>query len=179
MTNNSQTIYLEEPTTVSSDDETTIIFTQNMNRIMMNHGPEKQPAQTEEHNEKEQNQEQLSTHDDPFTHIVKTKKNLPDSHAVWEYINLTRAYFTENWENAYLEHDATTIFIDWYDYQINMLAELKGDNEAKQQNRQLTVVTHYLQDQLQDPDTWGSSSFTVEPTWGKTKRDNLDEVLKQ
>jgi hypothetical protein len=104
MTNNSLTIYLEDLTTVGSDDETTIIFTQNMNRIMMGHDPEKQPAQTEEHNE--QNQEQLPTHNDPFTHIVKTMKSLPDSHAVWEYIDPTRAYFTENLENAYLEHDA-------------------------------------------------------------------------
>ncbi len=60
-----------------------------------------------------------------------------------------------------------------------MLAELKGDNEAKHKNCQLTVVTQYLQDQLQDPDTWGSSSSTVEPTWAKTKHDNLDEALKQ
>jgi hypothetical protein len=52
--------------------------------------------------------------------------SLPDSHEVWEYINPTRAYFTENWKSAYLEQEATTIFIDWYDYQINMLAELKA-----------------------------------------------------
>ena len=131
MTNNSQTIYLEEPNTVGSDDETTIIFTQNMNRIVIIPGPEKSPAQTEENNGDETNPTQLSANDDPFTHIVKTMHDLPDSHEVWEYINPTRAYFSENWTNAYLEHDATINFIDWYDYQINMLAELKGDNKAK------------------------------------------------
>jgi hypothetical protein len=44
-----------------------------------------------------------------------------------------------------------------------MLAELKGDNEAKRKSQQLTVMTQYYQDQLDDPNTWGSSSI-VEPT---------------
>jgi hypothetical protein len=44
-------------------------------------------------------------------------------------------------------------------------------------SHQLTVLTQYLQDQLQDPDAWSSSS-AVEPNWGKTKQDNLDEALK-
>ena len=178
MTNNSQTIYLEEPNTVGSDDETTIIFTQNMNRIMMDPGPEKPPVQAETNNGDENNPTQLSANDDPFTHIMQTMNSLPDSHEVWAYINPTRAYFSENWTNAYLEQDATINFIDWYDYQINMLAELKGDKKAKRENPQLTVMTQDYQDQLDDPNTWGSSS-TVEPTWGKTKQDNLDETLKQ
>ncbi len=36
VTNNSQLIYLEEPTATGSDDETTVMFTQNMNRILTN-----------------------------------------------------------------------------------------------------------------------------------------------
>jgi hypothetical protein len=179
MTNNGQTVYLEEPTTVGSDDETTIVFTQNMNRIMMGPGPANQHMHEKKNNDNEQDQEQLSTHNDPFAHIVKTMKSLPDSHAVWEYKDPTRAYFTENWEHAYLENDATRLFIDWYDYQLNMLEELKGDNETKHKNHQLTVVTQFPQDQLQDPDIWGSSSSAVEPTWGKTKHDNSDEALRQ
>jgi hypothetical protein len=35
MTNNSQSIFLEEPTKVGSNDEATIVLTQNMNKIML------------------------------------------------------------------------------------------------------------------------------------------------
>jgi hypothetical protein len=73
-------------------------------------------------------------------------KSLPDSHEFWEYIDPTRAsYYTKNREHAYLANAATTTFIDYYDdYQINMLAELNGDKEAKDKNHQLTVVHQYV-----------------------------------
>jgi hypothetical protein len=57
--------------------------------------------------------------------IIRTVTNLPDQHEVWEYIDPTRAYYTHNWTNDYLENDETRSFIDWYDYQLNVLAELK------------------------------------------------------
>jgi hypothetical protein len=56
-----------------------------------------------------------------------------------------------------------------------MLAESKGDKEAKGKNHQLTVVHQYTQ----GPEDWGSSSFVVEPTWGNTRHDNLEEALQQ
>jgi hypothetical protein len=80
MTNNSQTIYLEEPTTVGNDDETTIVFTQNMNRIMMEPGPAIQQTHEEDNNES-------------MVDIIKTMNNLPDHHEVWEYLDPTRAYY--------------------------------------------------------------------------------------
>jgi hypothetical protein len=87
MTNNSQAIYLKEPTSVSSDDKTTFVFTQNMNRIMMGTGPTSQRANNEENDIDEKDQDETTTNKDPFGQIVQTMKRLPDSHEVWEYID--------------------------------------------------------------------------------------------
>jgi hypothetical protein len=53
-------------------------------------------------------------------------ETLPNNHEVWEYVNPTRAFFTKDKSNTYLENDTLKHFIDWYDYQVYMVAELKG-----------------------------------------------------
>jgi hypothetical protein len=103
MTNNSQTIYLEEPTTVGSDDETTIVFTQNMNRIMMETGP------AIPHTHEEDNKESI-------VNIIRTMNNLPDHHEDREYLDPTITYYTQNWKRDYLNNDETRSFFDRYDY---------------------------------------------------------------
>jgi hypothetical protein len=80
MTNNSQTIYLEEPTSVGSDDETTIVFTENMNRIsfMMGPGPTSQRTNAKKNdNNNDKNQEQTTIHKDPFGQIVPDNEESP------------------------------------------------------------------------------------------------------
>jgi hypothetical protein len=162
MTNNSQTIYLEEPTTVGSDDETTIVFTQNMNRIMMETGPAIQHTHEEDNNES-------------IVDIIRTMNNLPDHHEVWEYLDPTRAYYTQNWKRDYLDNDETRSFIDWYDYQLNVLAELKGDKTSQWNSELLKWITN----QRKRQDNWGSSTVEFEPTWGNNKQRNEENDLKQ
>ncbi len=162
MTNNSLTIYLEEPTTVGSDDETTIVFTQNMNRIMMGTGPAKQNTHEDDNNES-------------IVDIIRKMNNLPDHHEVWEYIDPTRAYYTQNWTSDYLDNDETRSFIDWYDYQLNVLAELKGDKTSKCNSELLKWITN----QRQRQDNWGSSTVEFQPTWGNNRQSNEEKDLKQ
>jgi hypothetical protein len=147
---------------VGSDDETTIVFIQNMNRIMTDPDPANQ------HTREEKNIESM-------VDIIRTMTNLPEHYEVWEYIDPTRAYYTQNWTNDYLENEETQSFIDWYDYQLNVLAELKGD-KTSQCNSQLLK---WLTNQRKSQDNWGSSTVEIEPTWGNNKQSNEENDLKR
>ncbi len=80
MTNNSQKVYLNPPTD-EGDDETTIIFTSNMNRIV-------EPVNTNMGNNQETNNLTKI-----ITGIIKTMRQIPDNHYVWKYRNPTRTYY--------------------------------------------------------------------------------------
>ena len=77
VTNNSQLIYLEEPNATGDDDETTVMFTQNMNRILIN-----------EKTEKENNVNRSPS----ITQLITEMRNLPNDHPVWRYVNATEAH---------------------------------------------------------------------------------------
>ncbi len=99
-----------------------------------------------------------NTHEDDnnksMVYIIRTMHNLPDHHEVWEYIDPTRAYYTQNWTKDYLDNDETRSFIDWYDYQLNVLAELKGAKTSQCNSELLKWITN----QRKCQDNWGSST---------------------
>ncbi len=80
MTNNSQKVYLDPPSE-EGDDETTIIFTSNMNRIV-----EPDHTRMEEHN----GSENITN---IITGIIKTMRQVPDNHYIWKYSDPTRTYY--------------------------------------------------------------------------------------
>jgi hypothetical protein len=77
---------------------------------------------------------------------------------VWEYVNPTRTFFTKDKSNTYLEKETLTHFIDWYDYQVYMLAELKEN----QYNQGETNVFKLGQILTEESDFLGKSK--VQPT---------------
>jgi hypothetical protein len=83
MTNNSQKVYLDPPSE-EGDDETKIIFTSNMNRIV-----EPDNTRMEEHN----GSENITT---IITGIIKTMRQIPDNHYIWKYSDPTRTYYVQD-----------------------------------------------------------------------------------
>ena len=90
MTNNSQQVYLDPPSYLG-DDETTIVFTQNVTRIVENPIIQNEEIENENIESHEATEyEELSLRLSPtFFQIIKTMMNLPDDHFAWSYSNPT------------------------------------------------------------------------------------------
>ena len=128
VTNNSQLIYLEEPNATGDDDETTVMFTQNMNRILINEKTE---------------QEENVNRSPSITQLITEMRNLPDDHPVWRYMQPTDAYCYIYGINT-REVNGLEGFITWYDTQIHVMHEMQG-----------RIMEPDHDDDRQD---WGSSS---------------------
>jgi hypothetical protein len=91
-----QKVYQEEPHYLG-DDETTIVFTQNVTRIIEAKASENKEDDgeiiTNEYNETSEYEGlslELST---TFERMIKEMMNLPDNHDAWAYMNPTMFYF--------------------------------------------------------------------------------------
>ena len=95
VTNNMQKVYREEPHYLG-DDETTIVFTQNVTRIIPNIGTENGKEDNEivdAYNETRE-YEKLSKERAPiFERMIKEMMDLPDNHEAWSYMNPTMVHF--------------------------------------------------------------------------------------
>jgi hypothetical protein len=152
VTNNRQLIYLEEPTATGGNDEMTVMFTQNMNRILIN----------EETNENDH------VNDSPsITQLITEMTNLPDDYPVWQYMNPTDTY-------CHIHGIDTTAtnrldeFIKGYNTHIHVMNEMKA---------KIRKPHHDPDAQVDDHHDWGSLSN--EPiTWGQTIARDHEEKLK-
>jgi hypothetical protein len=174
MTNNSQHVYLDPPTD-EGDDETTIIFASNMNRVV-------EPAYTNmEENQGSNNLTNI------ITGIIKAMRQIPDNHYVWKYRNPTRTYYVmgldedQHGDNPFelllrpQTHKTLHQFIDWYEQQLMVAYELRQ-----------TIPPIHTQDLLESPviskDAHSSNSAlessSSEPiTWGNRQvRDHAEEL---
>jgi hypothetical protein len=121
LTNNSQKVYLDPPTQ-GGDDETTIIFTQNMNRIIEN-------PNGEEAIEKYENDEPTHNVRKVIQRLVTTMSTVPENHYVWNYLDPTRTHYINNDQDEDQlnteENRTLNNFIDWYDLLLMTIHELK------------------------------------------------------
>jgi hypothetical protein len=98
ITSNSQRIYLDEPTAESSDDETTVMFTQNMNRLLeRENGENDQNCSNEVQHEHNSNQSSLLS--STIMKLIKTMASLPDDHYVWDFPVPTGLNYYNEWDN--------------------------------------------------------------------------------
>jgi hypothetical protein len=97
VTNNMQKVYKEE-THYLGDDETTIVFTQNVTRIIEAKASENKKDDDEIIAEKNETNEYegISLELAPtFERMIKEMMNLPDNHDAWAYMNPTMFYFDD------------------------------------------------------------------------------------
>ncbi len=144
-------------------------------------------------NEHEQTrQQQETTQSITIYKIIHTIATLPNNHEVWEYVNPTKAFFTKDKSNTYLDKETLTHFIDWYDYQVYMLAELKenqynqGETNVFKLGQILTEESDFLGKSKVQPtpseeslDSRESSTAAPTPTWGRSKEENHEQRLQQ
>jgi hypothetical protein len=195
LTNNSQSIYLDLPSH-AVDDETTIMFTQNMNRIVLNQTPDEKKSGNNVNEHEQTTQQQETTHSvSVFKIIHHTMETLPNNHEVWEHVNPTRAFFTQDKSNTYLKNETLKHFTDWYDYQVYMVAELKGIQYGQEETtvsklgKILTEESEFLgKSKVRPPpqeghevslDSRESSNASLTPTWGRSKEENHEKRLQK
>ena len=91
ITNNMQKVYKEE-THYLGDDETTIVFTQNVTRILETKASENKEDDDEiiaENNETNEYEDMSLELAPTFARMMKEMMNLPDTHDAWSYMNPT------------------------------------------------------------------------------------------
>jgi hypothetical protein len=170
VTNNMQKVYLDE-THCLGDDETSIVFTQNTTRIIIN----KEGANNENNDEvidNDNNQtneyEKLSTELAPtFERIIKEMVNLPDNHEAWAYMNPTMFYFNERTSSQnLLESEAQYVkdFHNWLDGTLFINHEFKEKanmNQMQSSQGEQSIQTETIQENnfnLKPQEEQGSSS---------------------
>jgi hypothetical protein len=97
VTNNMQKVYKEEPHYLG-DDETTIVFTQNVTRIIEAKASENKEDDDEiiaENNETKEYEGMSLELAPTFARMIKEMVNLPDTHDAWAYMNPTMFYFDD------------------------------------------------------------------------------------
>jgi hypothetical protein len=176
VTNNSQKVYLDPPTN-EGDDETTIIFTSNMNRIV---------EPDDNRMAENQGSSNLTT---IITGIIKTMRQVPDDHYVWKYRDPTRTYYVlgldedqhgDNPLDLLLRphtHQALHQFLDWYERQLLVTYELR--QTITPTLPQVKPDSPVLPTEDEGSSTAIESSSSATLTWGHSHVRNHAEELKQ
>jgi hypothetical protein len=131
MTNNLQRVYLEE-TNCIGDDETTIVFTQNVTRIVETKAREDDEVYNEvtgNDNNEANEYESLSLQLAPtFFKTIREMMTLPVDHSVWYYMNPTIYHLDRHtYDNDLLERKDQHVrdFQNWLDGTLFVNQELK------------------------------------------------------
>ena len=124
-TNNMQKVYLENHHCLG-DDETTIVFTQNVTRIVANTIIEREEMGIAscEVNEYERLSLELAP---AFIKMIREMTNLPDNHFAWSYMNPTRYHLGNQtpYEDLIQEDQHKRDFEHWLDGILFLHQELK------------------------------------------------------
>jgi hypothetical protein len=189
-----QKVYLDEKHCLG-DDETTIIFTQNATRIVINpckNEKEHDDEATANENNEAHEYERLSLELAPtFEGMMKEMMALPDSHDAWAYMNPTMYHLGDQSTcNNLTEREAQHVkdFQNWLDGTLFVNHELTERTESPQkQSSQMDMVirTRTIEDNtftIRVPESQGSSSIEIPPspdiTWGERKSSDREESLR-
>jgi hypothetical protein len=172
LTNNSQQVYLEPPER-HGDDETTVMFTMNMNRMVVCK-PDKANEQNKGNDQDEDQLDPLSE-EEKFK-IVTTINKLPDNHNVWGFLNPTQTYFDneEGYDMELKTNEGIKDFTEWYDNQLQNMAEIKANKTLLEWDEDYLTTEPSKEETSYEE--WGSS--TEEPTWGRRKEEDHELALK-
>jgi 3',5'-cyclic AMP phosphodiesterase CpdA len=157
-----QKVYKEEPHYLG-DDETTIVFTQNVTRISEAKASENKEDENEiitNENIETSEYEELSLEFSPtFEGMIKEMMNLPDNHDAWAYMNPTMFYFdgetsSQNLNQIQAQH--VKDFHNWLD------GTLFLDHEFKERT-QYNQLSSLQSDSLDREATINEETFNIDP----------------